>query len=184
MTILIVGLLIFIGIHALPWSVEGRAGLQQKLSANGYKVAFSIISAIGLGLIIWGKSVAPFEPLWQPITALKPLTICLVWMAFVLLPAAHMKTNIKRITPHPMSWAVICWGVAHLLVNGDLASVLLFGSLTLYAMGAIISANTRGAKTSDAALPLKSDLIVVAAGTTVFIVIAGAHAHLFGYPVF
>ena len=184
MTILIAGLLIFIGIHLLPWSVEGRAGLQQRLSANGYKAAFSIISAIGLGLIIWGKSVAPFEPLWQPITALKPLTIGLVWVALILLPAAHMKTNIKRITPHPMLWGVIFWGVAHLLVNGDLASVLLFGSLMFYAIGAIISANTRGAKTSDVVLPIKSDFIVVAAGTTVFIVIAGSHAHLFGYPVF
>lgn len=183
MTLLIIGLIIFIGIHLLPAIPSLKQSLESRLSANGYKGTFSVIALIGLVLIIIGKMNAEFVHLYAPINGAKHLAMTLMLIAFILLPAAHMKGNIKRFTRHPMLWGIVCWSIAHLSANGDLASVILFGSLGVYSLAAMVSANARGAQKQTEKLPLKKDLIVVAAGVTTFVIVLLLHPYLFGYTI-
>lgn len=183
MTLMILGLGLFIGIHLLPWSPPLREALVARAGFNGYRALFSLLAVAGLVLVVIGKSRAGFVPLWPVEPGMAHLARLLVLVGFIGLPAAHMQTNIKRLTAHPMLWGVVLWGVGHLLVNGDLASVVLFGSLVVYALAAMLSANLRGARPSTTAYPLRKDLAVVAAGVVAFLVIGFAHGTLFGVPV-
>lgn len=183
MTILIIGLVLFLGIHFLPCIVALRTALFNKLGEKGYKIVFSLVAFVGLVLIVVGKIQAEFVSLWIPPSWGRTIAIPLVFVAFVLLPAAHMKTNIKRFTRHPMLWGVACWAVAHLLANGDKASVILFASFGVYALVDMMSANFRGAQLQTQSYPLKNDVIVVAAGAVVYTAILFLHPYLFGVAV-
>src|SRR5690606_33532335 len=131
-TLMAAGLLGFFAVHTVPWSPALREALVARMGPNPYKIAFSLIALAGIVLIVMGKGRAPFVPLWQPDPGLYHVTRLLVLAGFILLPAAHMKTNIKRFTRHPMLWGVVLWGAGHLLANGDLASVILFGSFSVF----------------------------------------------------
>ncbi|MFT5112999.1 MAG: putative membrane protein [Parasphingorhabdus sp.] len=183
MSILVTGLIIFFLIHAVPMFPAMKGGVKSRLGENGYKGLFSVISLLSLGLIIWGKSVAPFEPVWQEPLLPRTVSYLLVLMAFILLPAANMPTNIKRFTRHPMLWGIVCWALAHLNVNGDKASILLFGGFLVYSIVAMISSNARGATYSQQVQPVKKDIVVVVAGITVYAVVFYFHGSLFGYPL-
>lgn len=182
MTTLILGLFVFFAVHVVS-STPMKTTLVRRLGGNPYKGLFALVSLIGLILIIVGKARAPFEPVWNGIQSLRPLTLPLMWVCFILLPAANMKTNIKRYTRHPMLWGILLWSGAHLLVNGDQASMLLFGSFAVYSVYAMISQTRRGAALQTEKVALKYDAIVVAAGTTVFIAIWLLHGVLFGMPL-
>lgn len=179
MTLLIIGLILFFAIHLLS-STPLRAGLANAMGEMPFKGLYALISLVGLGLIIAGKANAPFEPVWNAFPALRPVTLPVMWLSFVLLPAAHMKGNIKRVTRHPMLWGIVLWSVAHLAVNGDLASILLFGSFGLYSLYAMVSQTQRGATLQTEKVAYKYDLIVLAAGTVVFVAIWQLHGVLFG----
>lgn len=183
MSLMITGLALFFAVHLVPWSVRLRDATISRLGLNGYKMAFTVVALIGLVLTVIGKGRAGFEPLYDPAPAMQHLTRLLVLVGFVLLPAAHMKTNIKRFTRHPMLWGIVLWGVGHLLANGDRASVVLFGAFVVYSLAAMVSANARGATKSTSVFPIRNDLIVVAAGVSVYIVLMLAHGVLFGYPL-
>lgn len=182
MTLLIAGLAIFFLIHIVS-STPLKAAIVNATSENAYKGAFSLIALVGLVLAICGKAVAPFEPVWNALPQLRGLTMPLMWVSFILLPAANMKGNIKRFTRHPMMWGILIWASAHLLVNGDLASMLLFGSFAVYSVYAMITQTMRGAQKQTTPRPFKYDLIVFAAGTTTFLVVLFLHGVLFGVPL-
>ncbi|MCF6292855.1 MAG: NnrU family protein, partial [Robiginitomaculum sp.] len=114
MQILQIGLALMIGIHLVPVIAPLKAGLQAKLGANGYKGVFSLISLVGLGLIIWGMIIAPNVPVFDPPVWAKHLAFLLVPVALVLLASAHMKGRIRVIARHPMMLGVLIWAVAHL----------------------------------------------------------------------
>lgn len=177
------GLLVFFAVHTVPWSPALREALVARMGPNPYKIAFSLIALAGIVLIVMGKGRAPFVPLWQPDPGLYHVTRLLVLAGFILLPAAHMKTNIKRFTRHPMLWGVVLWGAGHLLANGDLASVILFGSFSVFSLAAMVSANRRGAVKSTERHGVGKDLAVVAAGVVVYVVLTFIHGTLFGYPL-
>ncbi len=183
MTLLIIGLIIFISIHFVPAIPSLKNSLVHRLSPNGYKGIFSAIALIGLTLIVIGKMNADFINAYTPINGAKHIAMTLMLIAFILLPAAHMKGNIKRFTRHPMLWGVVCWSIAHLLANGDLASVIMFGSLGVYSLIAMLTANARGAQKQIEKLPLKKDFIVFAAGFTTYVAIMFLHPYLFGYAI-
>ncbi len=184
MSLMITGLVLFFAVHLVPWSPRLRDTAMSGLGENRYKLAFTVVALAGLVLVVIGKGGAAFEPLYQPLPAMRHLTFLMVLAGFVLLPAAHMKTNIKRLTRHPMLWGIVLWGTGHLLANGDRASVVLFGAFVVYSLAAMASANARGAQKSTTVYPVKNDLIVVAAGVVVYLVIMGVHGMLFGYPLF
>jgi uncharacterized membrane protein len=103
--------------------------------------------------------------------------------AFILLVAFLLPTNIKRFTRHSMLWAFTLWASAHLVANGDLASVMLFGTFAGYSLFAMISQNARGAQKSTRKVSLAKDMIVVGIGVALYVVFALSHNWLFGIPV-
>lgn len=183
MTLLILGFALFVAVHAIPWAPACRVAAVRRLGENGYKGVFSLVAFVGIGLIVYGKASAGFTPVWQPPAGARWLSYALVWVGFMLFPAAHMKTNVKRYTRHPMLWGVVSWGVGHLLVNGDAASMVLFGGLVLYSLAAMVSANARGARKSTACYPVSKDLAVAAAGSAAYVALLALHGWLFGYPL-
>jgi uncharacterized membrane protein len=182
MVFLLIGVVLFFGIHVVS-STALKASLVSKFGDNGYKGLFSLVSLVGLILIIVGKVLSEFQFVWAAFPQLSFITLPVMWISFLLLPAAHMKGNIKRITRHPMLWGILLWSTAHLLVNGDLASMVLFGSFGVYAIYAMVSQTQRGAQKQTHRMPLKFDLIVFAAGTLVFVLMIFLHGFLFGVPL-
>ncbi|NKB76405.1 MAG: NnrU family protein [Gammaproteobacteria bacterium] len=183
MNILILGLVVFIGIHLIPCMTSLKAGFVSKMGANGYKGMFSIVSFIGLGLIIYGMGKAEFIPVYDPPSWGRYFTMIIMIPALILLPAANMPTNITRFIRHPMLLGTALWAAGHLAANGDQASLILFGSLGVYAIFDIWSANSRGATNSTQVVPIKKDIIVVLAGLVAYTLLSYFHGTLFGMPV-
>lgn len=137
MTYLILGLIIFLGMHSVriindDWRTQTRA----RLGAGTWKALYSVVSLLGLGLMVWGFSLARQQPvqLWNPPGGMRHLAALLTLIAFVLLAAAYVPGNdIKAYVHHPMVLAVQVWALAHLLANGNLAHAVLFGSLLVWA---------------------------------------------------
>ncbi|WP_396587109.1 NnrU family protein [Bermanella sp. R86510] len=185
MELLIVGLIVFFGMHLVPSIPSLKKSLSSKLGANGYKAVFALVSLFGLVLIVLGYQQKPLLslPEWTAPHWARHVAMLAVLIAFILLPAAHMKGNIKRFTRHPMLWAIVLWSSTHLWLNGDRASILLFGSFLVYSLFAMMSANARGAKKQSKRYPLKNDIIVVVAGTVVYAVVLFSHKWIAGVPL-
>ncbi len=147
MSYLVLGLVLFLGVHSVRIVAEDwRTQTIARIGPNGWKAAYSIISLIGFVLIIWGFGQARMMPtqLWSPPVAMRHLAWLLTWLAFVLLLAAYVPGNgIKARLHHPMVLSVKAWALAHLLANGNLAHVVLFGSFLLWAVFDFSSARKR-----------------------------------------
>jgi uncharacterized membrane protein len=138
MLLLIAGLVVFLGVHSLrifaePW----RATQIARLGPGAYKGIYSVVSAVGLALIVYGYGQARAEPvvLWTPPVWTRHLSALLVLFALVLLVAAYVPRNrIKAAVGHPMIVGVKIWAAGHLLANGTLADLLLFGGFLLWAV--------------------------------------------------
>lgn len=180
MTLLVIGLILFIGIHSLPMFPLLRQAALIRLEPKGYRLLYAGIAALGLVLIVIGKWKAEFVHVYTPPSWGRHPAMLLMLFAFILLPAAHMPGNIKRVTRHPMLWGVVLWSVAHLLANGDKASIILFGSLGIYSLVDMISANRRGATLQSVRLPVRKDLMVVVAGLVTYFIFLVLHPYLFG----
>ncbi len=191
MAILIAGLVLFLGIHTLPMLPATRDGLVAKLGENGYKGLFTLVSAVGLGLIIYGYGAARFEGpiLYDPPYWLRHVTMLLMVPVFIFLVAAYVPSKINRALKHPMLVAVKLWAFSHLLVNGDLASVLLFGGFFVWAVADRISVKRRGPEAgrvpSARAEPGKySDVWVILIGLVLYgLFVWQLHYLLFDVPV-
>ncbi len=179
MILLVIGMTVFFLIHLLPSLVSFRQSLIHKLGLSAYKGIFALIAAAALVLIVIGKIQADYVALWLLPAWTRYLTILLVFISFILFPAAQMPGNIKRYTRHPMLWGVVFWSIGHLLANGDLSSLVLFGGFLVFALLNMLSANLRGAQLQQQILPLRKDLIVIGAGIGVFIVLFFLHPYLF-----
>lgn len=142
MALLMAGLVLFLGVHAAQWPKGFRARMVERIGLGPWKGLHSLLSLAGFVLIVIGYGEArPEAPLlYEPPIALKHLALLLVPIGFVLLAAAYMPTGvIKQTIKHPMLAAVKLWALAHLLANGDLASLLLFGAFLAWAVGTRIS---------------------------------------------
>lgn len=196
MTPLIIGLLVFFGAHLLPTQPDLRAGLIERFGAGAYKGVFSILSLIGLVLIVIGygklQVLAGKNPqIWVPPTWTTPITLLLMLFSMILLVAAYVPSNIKRIVGHPMLAAVKIWAFAHLLANGDLASMVLFGAFLAYAVFDRISLKRRvaAANTEPSSAPsatagsVTGDAIAVVGGIVIYAALLyGLHERLIGLP--
>ncbi|MGH8503952.1 MAG: NnrU family protein [Gammaproteobacteria bacterium] len=125
----------------------------------------------------------PFLPLWSPPRWGHVTALGLMPFAFILLAGAYLPSNIKRWTAHPMLWGLVIWTVTHLLANGDLASVILFGGLGALALVMMGSAQVRGATVSGTRQPVTSDIVTIAAGLIAYAIFLAAHPFLFGAAV-
>jgi uncharacterized membrane protein len=185
--LLIVGLVVFLGIHAFTTLREPRAALVGRLGEGAYKGLFSVISAVGLGLIIWGFSryrAHDYVQLWAPIPQLRHVTYLLMWLAFVALAATYSPAGwIKGKLRHPMLVAVKTWALAHLLVNGDLGGLILFGSLLAWAVYDRIAVKRRGNTGAPPSPMTSGDMIAIAAGTVAFVLMFWLHPLLIGVQI-
>jgi uncharacterized membrane protein len=187
MTLLVLGLALFLGVHTLSTLRPARAGLIGRLGEGPYKGLYSLLSAAGLVLIVVGYGAyrgAGYVAVWDPPLGLRPVTLALNWLAFVALAAAYSPLGkIKSLLRHPMLVGVKAWALAHLLANGDLGSILLFGGLLAWAVYDRISVKRRG----DAGAPPSSvtigDPIAVGVGSAVFALMFWLHPIAFGVPI-
>ncbi|WP_210483198.1 NnrU family protein [Microvirga antarctica] len=192
MTVLILGLLVFLGVHAFTMARGARAGLVAKVGEGPYKGLYSLASLLGIILISVGFGryrAAGYIPVWDPPTWTRHLALLLVWVSSVCFAAAYLPGRIKARLKHPMLTAVKIWALAHLLANGDLGSILLFGSFLVWAVLARISAKRRDEGVPHGA-PLaaphgiRNDLLAIAIGSIVYgLFVVWLHPLLIGVPV-
>lgn len=185
MGILILGLVLFLGIHLLPMFSRSRERFKARLGDKRYRGLFSVISLIGFVLIIWGFARAPLVPVYPPFPWVRPLAFTVLPLAFILLAAAHMPGHIRNVLKHPMMIGVLLWAIVHLLSNGDLRSIVLFGSFAVWSVADIVSEIQRGRTLIGNKPPRWAmDAAATAGGLVVFYLIARFHGTLFGVPVF
>ena len=145
MAILLAGLVLFLGVHSARIVAEpARRTFIAERGENAWKGLYSIVSLVGLVLIVVGYRSAPVVNLWFPPAGLRHVTLLLTAVAFVLLAAAYVPGNrIRAAVGHPMVLGVKVWAFAHLLANGALASVLLFGAFLAWAIADFVAARRR-----------------------------------------
>ena len=180
MIFLIIGLTVFFTIHTLPWNPAMRETLLGGLGLTGYRILFAVGSAIGLVLTIFGYGISPKPLLWITPEIGPRIATFFMPLAFILIAAAYLGSNIKRVTAHPMLWGIAIWATVHLINNGDLPSVLLFGGFLLYSLGAMASANKRGAAPATETVPTLRDTVAVVVGMAAAFAVAYFHWVLFG----
>ena len=180
MLLLILGMVIFIAVHLIPTFVELRQKLIGWKGETFYKIGYSCAALGGLILIIIGKSRAAQVPVWDPPGWTFHVTQISMLAAAILLPAAYMPTNLKRFVRHPFLSGLALWALSHLLVNGNLASIVLFGGFGVFALFDIWSSNRRGAKKADIKFPVYRDIVLVVVGIIVYGAILHLHPYLFG----
>ena len=183
MALLILGMVIFLSAHLIPSFVELRRKLIDWKGETVYLIGYALVSALGVALIIAGKATAPDVPIWQAPRWLNHLTMTAMLPSVILIAAAYIPNNLKRFIRHPFLWGFTLWSLSHILVSGDLASLILFGGIGAFALFDMWSANRRGAQNSDKKLPLYMDVLLVSVGLIVYGVIAYVHPNLFGVAV-
>jgi uncharacterized membrane protein len=147
MTWLIVGLIVFIGIHSTRIVADDwRTRMVSRIGEKPWKAIYSVVAIVGFILIVWGYGVARESPvvLYTPPLWTRHLAALLTIPAFILLVAAYVPGNrIKSAIGHPMVAGVKIWAFAHLISNGTVADVVLFGSLMLWAVASFTAARRR-----------------------------------------
>ena len=147
MGVLILGLVVFLGVHSVRIVAETwRSKQLQRLGEGRWKSIYSLVSIAGFFLIVWGFGLARQQPvvIWSPPVAMRHLAALLTLIAFVMLVAAYVPRNaIKARLHHPMLLGVKTWAFAHLLANGRLADMVLFGAFLAWAVACYIAARKR-----------------------------------------
>ncbi|OYU47667.1 MAG: NnrU family protein [Rhizobiales bacterium PAR1] len=144
---LVLGLVVFIGCHIVTRMQGVRASLIARLGAATYRAIYSVVAIAGLALIVYGFGsyrAAGMIPVWDTPRWMPHLVIPLMWVSFILLAAAYLPGKIRTKAKHPMLLAVKIWAFTHLLANGDLGSILLFGSFLGWAVYARIALKRAG----------------------------------------
>jgi uncharacterized membrane protein len=191
MTYLIAGLVLFLGIHSTrifadAWRTERIA----KIGAGTWKGLYSVASIIGFVLVVYGYGLSRQSPvdLWMPPLWTRHVTALLTLPIFIMLAAAYVPgSHIKASLKHPMTLSIKLWALAHLLSNGRLADVLLFGAFALWAALAFRAARRRDREQSISykAVGWSRDVVVVAVGLAVWVAFAFyLHAALIGVRPF
>jgi uncharacterized membrane protein len=183
MTLLLLGLLLFFLPHLLPTVPSLRLGAATRWGEQRYKGLFSLLSGLGLVLIVAGYFTASRGPqLFAPIPAARAIAPYAMTLVFILLAASHSPSHIRATIKHPMLVAVLIWGVVHLLANGDLRGTLLFGAFAAYALVDLTSVVRRGAVASFEPR-MRADIVSVVAGVVVALLVMTFHRTLFGFQV-
>lgn len=185
MVTLIIGLVIFLGIHSISiFAHSWRNAMAAKLGTLGWKALYALVALVGLYLVVVGYNAARMEPtiLYSPPFWMNHITMLLMVPVFPLLLAAYLPGRIKSTLKHPMLVAVKLWALSHLLANGALADVVLFGAFLAWAVVDRISLKRRPARPTPSAPSGRfNDIIAVVAGLALYVVfLMWGHLHLIG----
>jgi uncharacterized membrane protein len=187
--VMILGLVLFLGVHTLTTQRELRASFVASMGEGGYKIAYTLASVAGLALVTWGFATyraTGWIDVWNPPTAFKHITVALMLPAIILVVASYIRGRIYTTLKHPMLAGIKLWAAAHLLANGDLGSIILFGSFLAWAVFDRISLKHRpdaGAPPIPVGGP-GNDLIAIAVGVVAYLALAFAfHPVVIGVPV-
>ncbi|MET3891609.1 putative membrane protein [Bosea sp. OAE506] len=192
MLLLILGLVLFLGMHAVTMKRDLRARLIERFGAGGYKGLYSAVSIIGFVLLIYGyglQRAAGYTVVWEPPVWTRHLALLLNLPIFILLGVGKRPSWLLSRVKHPMLLAVKIWATAHLLANGDLGSMLLFGGFLAWAVMARISTKRRPEEIARSAAMAnvafgRRDIIAIVAGLALYVVFAfWLHPLLIGVPV-
>lgn len=170
MAILILGLVIFLGIHSVRIVAnDWRSAQIARRGEQTWKLAYTAVSLAGFALLLYGFGIARHDTaaLWNPPAAMRHLSALLTLIAFVLLAATYVPRNsFKARLHHPMVIGVALWALAHLLANRTLADLLLFGGFLAWSIASLIAARRRDrvAGTRYPAGTVGGTLIAVVAG--------------------
>jgi uncharacterized membrane protein len=191
MAVLILGLVLFLGVHSTRIVADGwRTATIARIGEKPWKGLYALASIAGFVLIVWGFGLARRNPvyLWEAPMGMRHLAGALLLIAFVLLVATYVPRNsIKARLHHPMVLAVMVWALAHLLANGNLADVVLFGSFLVWAVFSFLAARQRDrvAGTVYPAGTMAATAITVVVGLAFWALFAfWAHGYLFGVRPF
>jgi uncharacterized membrane protein len=189
LVVMILGLVLFLGAHTLPAQRGLRARAIASLGEGGYKIGYALVSLAGIVLIAWGFAqyrAAGLIDVWDPPKALKHVTVALMLPAVILVVAAFIRGHIYVALKHPMLAGIKLWAAGHLIANGDLGSIILFGSFLGWAVFDRISLKRR---TDPGAPPIPvggwgNDVIAIAVGVVAYLALAFAfHPVVIGVPV-
>jgi uncharacterized membrane protein len=192
MIVLLSGLFLFFGIHLLPTQPNVREGIRKNIGVGGYMAIFNIVSLLSFVMIVIGYGQMQGAPtrinpqLWVSPPWARHITFLLMIPAFILLAAAYVPSRIRDAAKHPMLASIKLWAFAHLLVRGDLAGVLLFGSFLAYGIYDRISVKNRVAlgPLGTRKGTLRGDIIAVVLGLAAYaFMLLWGHAYLIGKPL-
>jgi uncharacterized membrane protein len=183
MALLIAGLVIFIGLHLLPTVPSARNALYEAWGEKRYKGTFSLVSAVGLVLIVAGYALSDDRTrVFDPLPAARAIAPYAMALSFGLFAAANMRGRIRQVLKHPMLIGLLIWSLVHLLANGDRKGTVLFGAFLAYALVDLVSAVRRHAVKSFEPVA-RHDVIAVVAGIALTLVVMALHRVLFGVAV-
>jgi uncharacterized membrane protein len=192
--LLIAGLALFIVLHVFVTQREARARVIARMGEGPYKGVFSLLAVIALVLIAFGYSryrANGWIDIWDPPWWTRYVATPLMWLAFICVTAAYFPGRIKSTLKHPMLVGVKLWALAHLIANGDLGSIILFGSILLWSGYDRYSLKHRAAAEIPSFTPPISgstranDLVAVVIGTIIFLAFGYVfHPLWIGVPVF
>jgi uncharacterized membrane protein len=190
LTLEILGLVIFLGTHVFVTMRDRRAALVARIGEWPYRGLFSLVSIAGIVLIGYGfaayRGSGPIM-VWHPPAWTRHIVVALMWPASIMVAAAYIPGNIKRVLKHPMLVGVKTWAFAHLCANGDLGGIILFGSVLAWAVYDRITLKHR----KDAGAPpipvggAKNDIIAIVVGTIIYLALGFVfHPIVIGVPAF
>jgi len=190
MTILVIGLVLFIGAHVFVTLRAQRAAVIARIGEGPYKGLMALVSLVGIILIGYGFAAyraSGSVVVWEPPAWTRHVTVALMWPATICVVASYCRGNIFRTLKHPMLVGVKTWAVAHLISNGDLGSIVLFGAILAWAVYDRITLKRR----ADPGAPpspvrgMRNDIIAVVIGTLLYLALGfWFHPYVVGVPAF
>jgi uncharacterized membrane protein len=189
MNTLIAGIVIFAGPHLFSLLSPGqRDALKARMGEGPYKGLYSLVSLAGLALMIWGFWTVSSDPaagitLYEPAPSLRHVTMLLVLLGFICIGGFHGKGYLKRWLRNPFSIGIVLWSFGHLLANGRLHDLLLFGTFLVLAVLDIVLSTARGKRPAHDP-QIRSDAVAVVAGVALYAVFLFIiHPYVFNLPI-
>jgi uncharacterized membrane protein len=186
---LIFGIAVFGGMHVFSMLLpQQRDGLKARVDEGPYKGLYSLISLVGIALMIWGFWTQTADPaassvVYEPAPGARHVTMLLVLLGFISLSGFHGKGYVKHWLRNPFSVGIVLWSFGHLLSNGMLHDVLLFGTFLLLAVLDIILSTVRGKRPGHVP-QIRSDMTAVVSGVVLYaIFLFGVHPYIFNVPI-
>lgn len=185
MTLMVAGIVLWVLTHFFKRLAPGaRAGMARVMGDGPARGSIAGVILLSVVLMVIGYRAAPVDPVYAPMAGMGHLNNLLMLVAVFLSGAGNSKGRARTWLRHPMLWSVVIWSGAHFLVNGDVASIVLFGSMAVWALLQMVLINrAEGPWQRPEPGPIKGDIKLVVISLVVFGVIAGIHIWL-GYNPF